>query len=337
MPQALAQVGADLIVDNEQKPDLVKLIIDRCIPTAGLAVSGAGGIQRIRSFIKIQDGCSSACAYCVVPQVRRREYSLPVDEIVDMIKGRVADGYHEVVLTGTKIGTYNYEGIDLRHLLERILAETEVVRLHLSSLQPQEISPELLGLWLSPRLCRHFHLALQSGSDIVLKRMRRRYSIDDYMRAVSLIRQLVPAVAITTDIMVGFPGESDAEFEESYNFCRGMGFADIHVFAYSARPGTVAVGMQRQVRDKVKKERTLKMLELAQQATAEFAEKLLGRTSLILWENEVTPGSGVYSGLSDNYVRVFTQSYELLTNRLLPTKLLRVQEQGLWGKVIDED
>lgn len=335
MPQDLAKVGADLVVDNEQKLNMVELIRDKHISVSGCPTTrGADSIQRNRSFIKIQDGCSSDCAYCVVPQVRRREYCLPAEEIIDEVKARVFEGYKEVVLTGTKIGTYTYEGTDIRHLVKRILAETVIERLHLSSLQPQEIFPELLSLWQDTRLCRHFHLALQSGSDAVLRRMRRRYSIDDYRAAVSLIRRAVPGVAITTDIMVGFPGESAGEFEESYTFCQEIGFAALHVFAYSPRPGTVAAEMPGQVPDKVKKERTLKMLELAQQGATEFAGKLLGQTAMVLWENEVSQGSGVYSGLTDNYVRVFAESPEPLTNRLLSVKLLRIHEQGLWGEVI---
>jgi threonylcarbamoyladenosine tRNA methylthiotransferase MtaB len=239
------------------------------------------------------------------------------------------------VLTGTKIGTYNCDRAGLECLVKRILSDTGVERLHLSSLQPQEISAALLDLWQDSRLCRHFHLALQSGSDAVLEQMRRHYSVDDYREAVSLIRQAVAGVAITTDIMVGFPGENAREFEESYRFCREIGFAAIHVFAYSSRPGAVAAEMPGQVGDKLKKERSLKMLELAKQSAHEFNERLLEQTAMVLWENEVAQGSGVYSGLSDNYIRVFTKSHKVLTGRLLPVKLLRLHRQGLWGEVIE--
>ncbi len=335
-PRELSQVGADLVVGNEQKIYLLELVRDKrasaayCLPVEFVA----NDISRARSFVKIQDGCNDSCAYCIVPTVRGRECCLPVTEVINEVKARVSTGYKEVVLTGTKIGAYKHDGANLRNLVEQILADTAVVRLHPSSLQAQEISPELLSLWRDPRLCRHFHLALQSGSDGVLKRMRRRYSVADYRHAVSLIRKTVPDVAITTDIMVGFPGESDKEFEESYRFCREIDFANIHVFSYSPRPGTLAAQMPEQVSDRLKKERSLRMLELARESAHKFCQRFLERSIMVLWEKEVTPGSGIYSGLSLNYIRVFTESRRQLTNQLLPVRLVRLHEQGLWGEVI---
>jgi threonylcarbamoyladenosine tRNA methylthiotransferase MtaB len=297
----------------------------------------ADGVSRVRSFIKIQDGCNDACAYCIVPRVRGREYCLPIADIINEVKARVAAGYKEVVLTGTKIGDYGYNGANLKQLVEQVLAVTSVERLHLSSLQPQNISPELLSLWQDPRLCCHFHLALQSGSDAVLKRMRRHYSVEDYRQAVFLVRKAVPDAAMTTDIMVGFPGESAEEFEESYRFCREIDFANIHVFSYSPRQGTPAARMVRQVDDKLKKERSLCMLELARQSVSKFCQRFLGRNMTVLWENEVAPGSGVYSGLSHNYIRVFAQSGEPLTKQFRPVRVVNLHKQGLWGKIVDED
>ena len=219
-------------------------------------------------------------------------------------------------------------------MVKRILKETDVTRLHLSSLQPQEISEDLLSLWQDSRLCRHFHLALQSGSDAVLKRMQRRYSLADYKKAVSIIRQMVTDVAVTTDIMVGFPGESDEEFEESYRFCQDTGFADIHVFSYSSRPGTAAAEMTIQVDERLKKERSLRMLALAKESARSFQEQFLGRTVAVLWETEVSRGAGLYSGLSDNYIRVFTQSRQQLSNCILPAKLVKPYGEGLWGEIV---
>ncbi len=335
-PQELAKIGADLVVGNEQKMEITDLVKDRSASAAYCSAeeSVVNGIIRVRSFIKIQDGCSDYCAYCVVPTVRRREYCLPVAEIISEVKARTSAGYKEVVLTGTEIGAYKYGEANLRHLVERILADTDVERVHLSSLQPQEISAELLSLWRDSRLCRHFHLALQSGSDAVLHRMRRRYSIADYEKAISSIREAAPDAAITADVMVGFPGESGDEFEESHRFCRQIGLADIHVFAFSPRPGTSAVKMPVQVGDRLRKERSLRMLGLAQRSAREFRERFLGQNTTVLWEKEVTPGSGVYSGLTNNYIRVFAESHERLTNQLLPVKLAGLYEQGLWGKLI---
>jgi threonylcarbamoyladenosine tRNA methylthiotransferase MtaB len=338
-PQELAQVGAGLVIGNEEKMHLMDFLkVDpataaRC--SVGQLVKD--GVSRVRSFIKIQDGCNDSCAYCVVPQVRGREHCLPSADVVNQVKARVSAGYKEVVLTGTKIGSYKYNGADLKHLIEQILANTGVERLHPSSVQPKEISPELVNLWQDPRLCRHFHLALQSGSDSVLRRMRRHYSVDDYRQAVSLIRKTVPDVAITTDIMVGFPGESIEEFEESHRFCKEIDFANIHVFSYSSRPGTLAARMPEQVSDKLKKERSLRMLQMAQESARRFHKRFLGQDMSVLWENEVALGSGIYSGLSHNYIRVFTESSETLTNQFRSVYLVRLHNHGLWGDVRGED
>ena len=338
-PEELSQAGADLVVGNEQKMHLLDVLKGVSIPVARCSAEQfvADGVSRVRSFIKIQDGCDDACAYCIVPGVRGREHCLPMADIVNEVKARVAAGYKEVVLTGTKIGDYEHNGASLKQLVEQVLAVTGVERLHLSSLQPHDISPELLSLWQDLRLCRHFHLALQSGSDAVLRRMRRHYSVEDYRQAVSVIRKTVPDVAITTDIMVGFPGESAEEFEESYRFCEEIYFANIHVFSYSPRPGTLAARMVRQVDDRLKKERSLRMLELARQSASKFCQRFLRQSITVLWEKEVAPGSGVYSGLSHNYIRVFTQSSEPLTNQFRLVRVVRLYKQGLWGEVTDED
>jgi threonylcarbamoyladenosine tRNA methylthiotransferase MtaB len=332
-PQELAQVGADLVVGNEQKTHLLGELKGEPAPVARCSAeqSVPGVVSRVRSFIKIQDGCNDACAYCIVPQVRGCERCLPMADIVNEVKARVVLGYKEVVLTGTKIGDYKHNGANLKQLVEQVLAATGVERLHLSSLQPRDVSPELISLWQDLRLCRHFHLALQSGSDAVLRRMKRHYSVDDYRQAVFLIRKTVPDVAITTDIMVGFPGESAEEFEESYRFCQEIDFANIHVFSYSSRPGTLAARMVGQINDRLKKERSLRMLEMAQRSIRKFCQRFLGQNMTVLWEKEVTQGSGIYSGLSHNYIRVLTQSSEPLTNQFLPVRLVRLHNQGLWG------
>jgi threonylcarbamoyladenosine tRNA methylthiotransferase MtaB len=241
----------------------------------------------------------------------------------------VAQDYKEVVLTGVKIGSYDYDGVNLKGLLEHILNETGVERLRLSSLQPWEISPELIGLWHDQRLCPHFHLSLQSGSNEVLSRMQRHYSVSDYEQSVSLIRTLLPEAAITTDIMVGFLGETDEEFEESYDFCRRLEFARIHVFSYSPRQGTQAAQLPYQVSDKVKKERSQKMLALAKESAQNFSRRFLGRTMTVLFEQQ---SNGIWSGHTDNYIKVYTKSTAALTNKLLPVKLAEVRGDGVWGR-----
>ncbi len=331
-PDELASL-ADLVLDNARKERLVEIITDQLAVSPQVIASPHNA--RVRSLVKVQDGCSSRCSYCVVPQVRTVEFCLPTPEIIATIKEKTALGYKEVVLTGTKIGCYKDEGADLAALVEQILATTGIERLRLSSLQPQEISPALLALWQDDRLCPHFHLALQSGSDNILRRMKRRYSRDDYRQVISLITPEIPRAAITTDIMVGFPGESDGDFEQSYRFCREAGLANIHVFPFSPRPGTEAAGMPRQVSDKVKRERATKMLELAQSCRQSFQQRFLGQTLPVLWERETSPGSGIYSGLTSNYIRVFTRSARPLSNKILPLRLTELYRQGMRGELVE--
>jgi threonylcarbamoyladenosine tRNA methylthiotransferase MtaB len=336
--QELAQL-ADLVVNNEEKEHLLALTQTLSLKERGLGEGEAKQSQvlaataRVRSLIKIQDGCHSPCTYCIVPRVRPHEYSLPSSQIIDAVKQKVALGYKEVVLTGTKVGSYKDGGANLKDLVQRILNSTGIERLRLSSLQPSEISSEFLALWQDERLCRHFHLALQSGSETVLQKMKRSYSLDQYQRTVNLIREKIPEVAITTDIMVAFPGESDEEFEQSYSFCQQTGFANIHVFPFSPRPGTAAAKMPNQIKDKVKEERNQQMLELSQSCRRSFCEQFSGRTMPVLWEKETSSGSGIYSGLTSNYIRVFAHSERSLSNEITLVKLVGLHNRGTWGEL----
>ena len=237
--QDLVDCGADWVIGNRDKMSLPHLIASKIKGSlqGGHERDNLPGTARVRSFIKIQDGCNNFCSYCIVPYVRSKVFSLDANEVITEIREKAAAGYAEVVLTGTEIGAYNDKRLKLSGLIQRILKETEIKRLHISSLQPQGVSPQLLNLWKDSRLSRHFHLALQSGSDSVLKRMRRNYDTAQYKKTVDKILGIMPDASITTDIIVGFPGESDAEFLESYDFCKNAGFAAMHVFVYSAEAG----------------------------------------------------------------------------------------------------
>jgi len=341
-PQELGQLGVvNLILDNEEKSYLVEILEDRLGKAGNQGEKEARNSPfdhdhwgRTRSLVKIQEGCNDFCSFCIVPYIRGRERSLPPEKVLEEIQARVAAGYKEVTLTGTKIGAYQWNGRDsngLPRLIERILNETEIKRLRLSSLQPQDLTPELLKLWADERLCPHLHLPLQSGSEAILQRMKRQYLIADYKKSIFLVREAIPDLTITTDILVGFPGEGEREFEESYRFCEKMGFANIHVFPYSPRRGTIAAKMPCQVEEKVKKERSQRMLALAKRSAQHFREQFLGQTTPVLWERESEPGG--WSGLTANYLRVFTQSKENLTNRLLPAKLIAEHSQGFFGEL----
>jgi len=327
--------GVGLVVGNEDKPRLLPLV------EAALDASQVGGdhgdlsaasgpVFHTRALVKVQDGCTRGCSYCIVPRVRGRERSLPVTDIVDQVQLRLVQGYQDITLTGTEIGAYQDDATDIKGLIERILKQTGVTRLRVSSLQPPEITPELAALWQDNRLCRHFHLSLQSGSDTVLRRMGRGYTADRYREAVAMLREAVPGVAITTDVIVGFPGETETEFEEGYRFCQELGFARIHVFPYSPRPGTVAANMLQQVGDRVKKRRCRRMLALADESRVGFYRCFIGSMVTVLWEQ---PTDGIWSGLTDNYIPVYTRSDRDLTNHLLPVKLVGLRGDGVWAEL----
>jgi len=332
-PKELAQIeGVELVLANDRKADLLSLLEDAGNlkqPVTVASMNPQENSRRTRAFLKVQDGCHNFCAYCIVPYVRAREESLPVAEIVAQVREKVAAGFQEVVLTGTEIGTYHCDGTNLEGLLRRILQETNIRRVRLSSIQPPEFSSGLIGLWRDPRLCPHFHLSLQSGSDTVLKRMKRRYTTVDYLQAVTLIRNSVPDVAITTDVIVGFPGETDSEFQKTLAFCRQTQFARIHIFPFSPRPGTEAATMPQQVSSAVKKERSQQMLALAKENANNFKRQFLGRTMEVLWEQQ---SGGVWSGLTGNYIKIYTRNSDDLTNRLLPVKLVKIYRDGVWGE-----
>ena len=284
---------------------------------------------RTRAMIKIQDGCNHNCSYCIVPHVRGRERSVAAETVIAEIKARVGEGCNEVILTGTRIGAYDGVG-GLEGLAQRILNETAVARLRLSSLQPAELLPSLIRLWKNnQRICRHLHLALQSGSDPVLCRMNRRYSTGEYFQKVAEIRDAMPDIAITTDVIVGFPGETEAQFEQSYWFCEGIGFADLHIFPYSARPGTPASRMADKVQEKFKKDRSRAMIDLAEQSSQGFRRRFIGKTMPVLWEEQKE--GHLWIGHTGNYIKVVTRSNEPLANRLLQTELGIEHGDALWG------
>ena len=334
-----AMESVSLVLDNRDKPNLVATIANKLEVESGsfaenLAAPAPG---RSRAMVKIQEGCDQVCSYCIVPKVRGRERSIPPEEIIAQINERAKLGCREAVLTGTQLGTYGFDlpGIDLAGLLQQVLVETSISRLRISSLQAQEITPNLLGLWDDSRLCPHFHIPLQSGSDTILKSMRRRYDTARFAETIALVRKTIPGAGITTDIIIGFPGEGVREFAESYSFAASMGFSDMHVFPYSIRPGTSAAHLDDQVIDAQKKERSGEMLELAAASVKKFRQGALGQVRPVLWEP--TQGKncgGIWSGLTDNYVRVKANSGRDLSNLITDARLTGLDEDWVTGEVV---
>ncbi|MEX0799694.1 MAG: tRNA (N(6)-L-threonylcarbamoyladenosine(37)-C(2))-methylthiotransferase MtaB [Dehalococcoidia bacterium] len=329
--------GADFVLGNAGKPEIPSPLVERLRlrgdPAAGCP-DPAQGALRTRAFVKIQEGCDEMCAFCIVPRTRGRERSVPIEKVLGEVRAREAEGVLEVVLTGTQLGNY---GRDLgwteqgpRRLLEALLEGTDVPRIHLSSLQAQDIRPELVRLWRDARLNPHFHLPLQSGSDGVLRRMRRRYTADRFREAVLLVRSSVPDVSITTDVIAGFPGETDADFEATAALCREMGFAAVHAFPYSRRAGTGANLMPDQAPVAVRRQRLERLLAIGETSARAFRERYMGRVMPVLWEEE---RRGRWSGLTPNYLRVFTNSERNLANSLLPARLIGLTAGGLEGEL----
>jgi threonylcarbamoyladenosine tRNA methylthiotransferase MtaB len=335
--------GADIVLRNVDKPAIPDRILER------LAVSGdpAGGCPtpvrnslRTRAFIKIQEGCNELCAFCIVPYTRGREESVPIADVVRQVKAREADGVLEVVLTGTQLGNY---GRDLgwprseqgpRRLLAELLSRTSIPRIRLSSLQAQDITPALLDLWSDTRLCPHFHIPLQSGSDAVLGPMRRRYTADEYRAAISLVRERVPGVAVTTDVIAGFPGETDADFDATQRLCEETGFAAMHCFPYSRRPHTGAERMKGHLPPPVRRARLERLLGVAERTSEAFRRGQFGRVTPVLWEHK---SDGLWEGLTGNYIRVYTAADAALENALRTTRLTGLHAGGMLGELVPED
>jgi len=348
--------GVGLVVGQADKERLVELVEGLRGHAQGPTPSSATAVPaaRTRAFIKVQDGCDSFCTYCIVPFARGAPRSVPLAEVLAQVQERVAAGCVEVVLTGVHLGLYGQETpLGLRQLVTAVLAETPIRRLRLSSIEPQDLLglgeedlAAFFDLWQERRLCRHLHLPLQSGCSATLQRMGRRYTAADYARLVAAARQAIPDLAVTTDVIVGFPGESDAEFQASYDFAAALGCAKIHVFRFSPRQGTAAARME-PVSARTMKERSAAMLALSEKGAAAFRRAFLGRTMEVLWEEKVRSkrqGAGgqveappaaynVWTGLTDNYLRVYAASAADLTNRLWPARLLAPHADGLWGEV----
>ena len=336
-PEQLKSIaGVDLVLGNFEKSQIVAQVQRiRTVKTVSCAegteeVTAQESLGRTRAMVKIQEGCNQVCAYCVVPKVRGRERSIPPEQLVSTVERRVKEGFKEVALTGTQLGSYGFDLPSiggLKGLIAKILAETRVERLRVSSLQPQELTSDLLELWRNPRLCPHFHMPLQSGSDSVLRRMRRRYTSEEYHRTVLEIYEAIPHASVTADVIVGFPGETEEDHRRSLELCEGMDLAGMHVFPYSVRPGTSAAHMGPMTPPQLKQRRKVEMLTLAREKAADFRRRALGSVRPVLWEREVRPGE--LGGLTDSYMRVEAPLGSSMVNEI--SKVLLV---GLRGDVV---
>lgn len=340
----------DLIVGSNDKHRIVQLVeqvrqshqpLQAVAPWSDQAEFSAIGVgqesNRTRANLKIQDGCQQFCAYCIIPYARGPERSRTPDQVADEAMALLGQGYREIVLTGIHLGSYGrdlQQPTDLPALLSRLLPLVGLQRLRLSSIEPNEITPELLQLMRQhANFCRHLHIPLQSGSDGVLQAMNRRYTTGDYRRIVQLVRSHVPDLAVTTDVIVGFPGETEEQFAQTCAFVQEVGFSRLHVFRYSRRPGTPAADFALQVPSPEKDRRSKALIAIGKQLAREYAGRLLGQSVQVLWEHEQ---DGCWKGHTDTYVQVSAASGLPLGNRLSEARVLRLAAEGVLAEVSPE-
>ena len=293
--------------DRPKAADIIARAIDETW-NASVAQAPTAYKPRIRCFIKIEDGCNNACTYCSVRLARGRERSVAGADIVEEIRRCLALGEREIVLTGVQLGAWKEGYRRLPDLIGDILSKTDVERLRLSSIEPWHLRPELYELWSDKRLCPHFHTPVQSGSDAVLSMMRRRTHLAEFESKINDLRRKIPNVRVSTDLIVGFPGETDAMWRETLDFIERIGFDDIHLFRFSARPGTSAATLPNPVAPEIKRERWNEAHERMMQIKRDKMQASIGALCRVLWEtrgHEIVDGKRRWSGYAENYLRLF--------------------------------
>jgi len=340
--KASALPAVSQVIANLDKDQLVPQVLQLPAETFDLEpverepVPGAR--LRTRAFIKVQDGCDNRCTFCITTVARGEGRSRPIEAVLQDVQAALAGGAQEVVLTGVHLGSWGHDFAEpshLRELVEVILRRTAVPRLRLSSLEPWDLDADFFSLWEDQRLARHLHLPLQSGCAATLRRMARKVTPEGFSQLVEAARHAIPDVAITTDVIVGFPGEDEAEFEQSLEFVRQMRFAGGHVFTYSPRPGTAAARMPHQVPHALRKERNARMRAVLDESARAYQRRFLGTQLPVLWESAtaIGPQGWTISGLTDNYLRVRAQAPRQLWNQITPVTLTEWSEQGLIGQI----
>ncbi len=349
-PNEIEALDVDMIVGNEQKDKLPQLVAEAGLlseadpipkPDAAsfISIPLLGGRGHTRAFIKVQDGCDNRCTFCIVTVARGAGRSRSISDVIAEINRLVEIGYQEAVLSGVHLGSFGHDfghTRGLSNLVEAILTETDLPRLRLSSLEPWDLNPNFFDLWQSDRLLPHLHLPLQSGCNETLRRMARRTSQAEFFQLIETARAAIPDLSITTDVIVGFPGETDDEFSESIAFAEKMAFSKLHIFRYSRREGTAAAKMSGQVSPPVMQIRSQRMHRLNAQLENIFRHKFVGRTMPVLWESSEPYGFGLqWSGLTGNYLRVVTQTATDvdLQNKVIETELVSTGPVVLEGQL----
>ena len=345
-PEAVRELGVDVIGGSGQRQEFVNMLlqavetkqkqesVDSALRRREFEILPAGGLEeRTRAMLKVQDGCVNFCTYCIIPYTRGPIRSAPVEVAVEQAKELAARGYREIVVTGIEIASW---GADLpgkpevTGLIEAVCGAVPGLRVRLGSLEPRIVTEDFcVRLAKLPNLCPQFHLSMQSGCDTVLQRMKRKYDTARYLESVRLLKAFFPGCAVTTDMIVAFPGETEEEFEASLAFIRKCGFADMHIFPYSRRPGTPADKMPGQHGNATKEARSRAAIAVAEEMSRAYRENLIGKTLEVLFEEQ----EGAYfTGHAPNYVKVYTEG-ENLHNQIKTVTVTAVYQDGVLGKL----
>ena len=340
--------GVNLVLGTKGKSDVVRLVEEYTLENGVVSVVDDISRERFfeplqvqklknrtRAYLKIQDGCSQFCTYCIIPYARGPIRSRQRDDVINEVKNLAKNGFKEVVLAGIHVASYgkDLKNIDLLGIIKDVHNIEGIDRIRFSSIEPNIITKDFMeGLVQLPKVCHHFHLSLQSGCDKTLKAMNRKYDTEKYRQAVNTLRNYMPDVAITTDIIVGFPGESEEDFKQSYEFAQEMKFSKIHVFPYSPKKGTPAAQMKEQISNEIKSERVKILMSLSDKMSKDFIEGFIGKDVEVLFERKCEDGQ--YEGHTSNYIKVFADSKVDIINNIKLVKLKNSDNENAYGTVL---
>jgi threonylcarbamoyladenosine tRNA methylthiotransferase MtaB len=351
-PEEVAAItGVDLLIGNQDRPHIVELVeealhksaIDTKMHVHKLEsntrfeeLEGGNEEHKTRAYLKIQEGCNQFCTYCIIPYARGPLRSRSLSNITSEVEKLVQSGYKEVVLIGIHLGCYGHDFADGTTLYDAVAAALKVQglqRLRLGSLESVEVEDRLLRLMVEDkRFCMHLHLPLQTGCDKILKAMHRPYDTKKFAALLEHIRALVPEIALTTDVIVGFPGETDEDFKTTCAFAESCGFAKMHIFPYSERKGTPAAQMPAKVPENIKAARAKELAAIDERLHQKYREEFIGQTVRVLWEQPTE--RGLIEGLSDNYLRIYAPGTKELCGKISEVKLEKLHQEGLQGTIV---
>lgn len=334
--------GVSLAIGNEQKKDVAEIVSGLMCEDdihlqrtqwQGFELEVSDHFKHTRGLVKIQDGCNERCSYCVVPQARGTERSRKVESIISEIENLMSKGFKEVVLTGVHVGKYKRRGVDLHGLTKRILKSTEIERIRFSSIQPKELSDELMDLIKGERrICRHLHIPLQSGDDQILGAMNRNSSTADYKRLVENLKAEIPDLCVGADMIVGFPGEKEEEFQNTCQFIQSISLSYLHVFSYSDRKGTLASVLPDKIDPKIIRKRSKLLHQISRGKWLSFLDSFIGKGLEVLVEKRRDKKTGKLIGLSDNYIRFLLEGDDISANQTLSIDVLKREGSFLIGR-----